>query len=281
MTYKRKEIIGDCTLYLGDCMEVMQGLDKVDAVVTSPPYDDLREYGIGFNGVDLLVCISSISGLLNEGGVCMWNVADATKDGSETGSSFKQALHAIDCGLNLHDTMIYEKAQAFGGSNRAYLHSFEYMFIFSNGRPKTFNAIRDRENVRGGKAESTAKGGMRKDGTIPDRAVKVSDSLGKRKNIWKYGVGGGKTGHPAVFPIKLASDHVFSWTDAGDVILDPFMGSGTTLVACAKMGRKGIGIELDPDYFEIACKRVEEAYAQPDLFVEPPAPSPTQGGLDL
>jgi DNA modification methylase len=278
--WKKHVKIGDCDLYLGDCLEVMPALGKVDAVVTSPPYDDLREYGAGFTGVDLLRCIELVSEQLVNGGVCMWNVADATSKGSETGSSFKQALHAIKCGLNLHDTMIFEKAQSFGGSNIAYLHSFEYMFIFSNGKPKTFNPIRDRPNVRGGVNESTAKGGMRKDGTIPERTKKTASLFGKRKNIWKYGVGGGRTGHPAVFPIKLAEDHVKSWTNKAEIILDPFMGSGTTLVACAKLGRKGIGIELDPDYFEIACKRVQAAYDQPDLFVAPPKPA-TQEGFDL
>jgi DNA modification methylase len=276
----REERIGDCRLILGDCLEVMPLLGKVDMVCTSPPYDNLREYGAGFNGVDLLRCIELVSERLDVGGVCMWNVADQTVNGSESGSSFKQALHAIKCGLNLHDTMIFEKAQAFGGSNKAYIHSFEYMFIFSNGKPKTFNPIRDRPNVRGGVTESTAGGGMRKDGTIPERSAKTAKPFGKRKNIWKYGVGGGRTGHPAVFPLKMAQDHVKSWTDHSQTILDPFMGSGTTLVACAKLGRKGIGIELDPDYFQIACERVQKAYDQPDLFVAPPE-KPTQEGFDL
>ena len=156
--------------------------------------------------------------------------------------------------------MIYQKAQAFGGSNLAYLHSFEYMFIFSKGKPKTFNPIRDRLNVRGGVTESTAKAGMRKDGTIPERITKTASEFGKRKNIWSYGVGGGKTGHPAVFPIKLAEDHVKSWTAEGDTVLDPFMGSATTGLACASLGRSFIGIELDADYFDICVKRITEAH---------------------
>lgn len=278
--WQRHVKIGDCDLYLGDCLQVMPLLGKVDMICTSPPYDDLRDYGKGFDGVDLLRCLELVSEVLDVGAVCMWNVADAMRGGSETGSSFKQAIHAIECGLNLHDTMIYQKSQAFGGSNRAYLHSFEYMFIFSNGTPKTFNAIRDRKNKRGGISESTAKGGMKSDGSIPDRVLKTSAKYGKRKNIWEYGVGGGKTGHPAVFPLKMAEDHIKSWSNPVETVLDPFMGSGTTLVACAKLGRKGIGIELDPDYFEIACKRVQAAYDQPDLFVAPPT-KPTQDGFDL
>ena len=92
-----------------------------------------------------------------------------------------------------------------------------------------------------------------------------------------YGTRTGNALHPTQKPVDLMRN-VIEWT-AG-VVLDPFMGSGTTLVACAKMGRKGIGIELDADYFDIACKRVEEAYKQPDLFVAPPS-KPEQTGFDL
>ena len=168
--WKRKEIIGDCTLYLGDCLEVMPLLGRVDAVVTSPPYDSLRDYGAGFNGVDCIAVIRQIEALLADGGVCAWNVADQMINGSETGSSIRQALAAIEAGLNLHDTMIYEKAQAFGGSNRAYLHAFEYVFIFSKGTPKAFNALKDKKNARPG-FESLMKGGRRKDGTLSDRHI--------------------------------------------------------------------------------------------------------------
>jgi len=271
---KREVQIGDCRLILGDCLEVMPLLGRVDAVVTSPPYDSLRDYGAGFNGVDCIAVIRQIEALLADGGVCAWNVADQMINGSETGSSFRQALAAIEAGLNLHDTMIYEKAQAFGGSNRAYLHAFEYVFIFSKGTPKAFNALKDKKNARPG-FESLMKGGRRKDGTLPDRHIKETPELGKRTNIWRYGVGGEASEHPAVMPYQLCADHLASWSNPGDTAMDPFMGSGTTLVACAKLGRKGIGIELDPDYFEIACKRVEEAYRQPDLFIAPPE-KPTQ-----
>ena len=270
----REERIGDQRLILGDCLEVMPLLGQVDAVVTSPPYDGLRDYGQGFDGVDCIAVIWQIARLLNDGGVCVWNVADQMINGSETGSSFRQALAGIEAGLNLHDTMIYEKAQAFGGSKNAYLHAFEYVFILSKGTPKTFNPLKDKKNARPG-FESLMKGGRRKDGTLPGRHIKETPEFGKRTNVWRYGVGGGANEHPAVMPYQLCADQLVSWSGTGDVALDPFMGSGTTLVACAKLGRKGIGIELDPDYFEIACKRVRDAYAQPDLFIAPPE-KPTQ-----
>lgn len=264
----KEERIGSHRLILGDCLEVMPTLGNVDAVVTSPPYDGLRDYGASFGGVDCVSVIKQIASMLSDGGVCVWNVADQMVNGSETGSSFRQALAGIEAGLNLHDTMIYEKAQAFGGSNRAYLHAFEYVFILSQGSPRAFNPLKDKKNARPG-FESLMKGGRRKDGTLPDRHIKETPELGKRTNVWRYGVGGEKNEHPAVMPYQLCADHLASWSNPGDTTLDPFMGSGTTGVACQKLGRAFIGIELDPEYFAIACKRVDEAMRQPDLFVEP------------
>lgn len=254
MEYKSED--GRVWLMHGDCLDRMKciGDSAIDLVVTSPPYDNLRTYNGAIDGWCESVWKSVLSELyrvVKDGGVVVWVVADGTINGSETGTSFKQALHAIDCGFNLHDTMIYQKSQAFTGSKYAYLHSFEYMFVFSKGRPKTFNPIRDRKNVRGLKNESTAISGMSRDGQIPRRVDKTSAEYGKRKNIWEYGVGGGKSGHPAVFPLKLAADHIRSWSAEGDIVLDPFGGSGTTGVACVDTGRRFVGIEKNIDYFEI------------------------------
>jgi len=248
-------------LMMGDCLDAMADLDSgsIDLTVTSPPYDNLRTYNGGLNDwgpEKWQAIISELYRVTSDGGVVVWVVGDATVKGSETGSSFKQALWAMECGFNLHDTMIYEKAQAFGGSKHAYYTSFEYMFVLSKGRPKAFNPIMDRKNVRGGVTESAAKAGMRRDGIIPERHMKTASVFGKRKNIWKYGVGGGSTGHPAVFPLRLATDHIISWSNEGDTIFDPFMGSGTTGVACGNTGRNFIGIERDPDYFKIAEGRI-------------------------
>jgi site-specific DNA-methyltransferase (adenine-specific) len=285
MTIIKEATIGDCRLILGDCLDVMPLLGKVDMVCTSPPYDNLRDYGSGFDGVDLFRCIELVSDCLETGGVCMWNVGDATVDGSETGSSFRQALHAIQCGLNLHDTMIWNKGgfSAVGSLAVRYAPVFEYMFIFSNGRPKTFNPIKDRVNRTVGDVLS---GTVR----IADGSMKPMSNLGKkigkmgqRFNVWEITSCASiaeRTGHPAQMAVAIALDHIRSWSNESETILDPFMGSGTTLVACANLGRKGIGIELDPDYFDIACKRVEEAYRQPDLFVEPPKPA-VQEGFDV
>ena len=263
--------MADIKLIHGDCIEKMKDIpdNSIDMVMTSPPYDNLRDYGKDFTGWGEHIwkpCLEQIFRVLKDGGVCVWVVGDATINGSETGTSFRQALYWMEIGGKLHDTMIYEKSQACFGSTKCYLQSFEYMFIFTKGTPISINFIRDRENVRGGKTESTVSKGMDKNGHSGKRVTKTSDRLGKRKNIWRYGVGGGKTGHPAVFPEKLAKDHIISWSNKGDTILDPFMGSGTTGIACHKLGREFIGIELDEGYFKIAQTRIRDAQSQGELF---------------
>lgn len=250
-------------------------------ICTSPPYDNLRDYGETYAGVDCLAVISEVARLLAQGGVCMWNVADATVNGSETGSSFRQALHAIDCGLNLHDTMIYIKDNVNFPESVRYFSGHEYMFIFSKGAPDTFNPIADRPNKWAGTV-------MHGTDRQPDGSLKGISGKGKeikpfgmRFNWWHLTNNSrNPTKHPAPMPYAMAHDQITSWTSQGAAILDPFLGSGTTLVACQKLGRRGTGIELDPEYFDIACKRVDEAARQPDLFVDPPKQA-VQDGFDL
>ena len=279
---KPTQIIGDCELHQGDCLEIMPQLGLFDLVVTSPPYDDLREYGETFDGVDCCAVISALSGKLTSGGVIVWNVADATVNGSETGSSFRQALAGLNVGLKLHDTMIYVKDNVnFPESNR-YFSGFEYMFVFSNGAPRTFNPIKDRPNKWAGtKMFGTDR---QKDGskTQISGKGKLIKNYGMRFNWWRMTNNQGDTGHPAPMPYSMAHDHITSWSNCGDIVTDPFMGSGTTGVACVKLGRKFIGIELEPKYFDIACQRIEDAYKQPDMFVEQPKKTtPEQDGFDL
>jgi DNA modification methylase len=268
----REVMIGNCRLIQGDCLAVMPLLGKVDAVVTSPPYDNLREYGKGFRGVDLLAAIGLIAQKLNLGGVCMWNVADATVNGSETGSSFRQALHAMDCGLRLHDTMHYIKENVNFPEDVRYFSGHEYMFVFSNGAPKTFNPIMDRAN----KWSGTIMHGTNRQ---PDGSLKAISGKGKeikplgmRFNWWRLTNNCNETGHPAPMPYSMADGHIRSWTGVDDIVLDPFMGSGTTGVACVNLGRSFIGIELDPGYFDIAVRRITDAHKQADLFVAKPDP---------
>jgi len=245
----------------GDCLEVMKTLEdkSVDMVLTSPPYDNLRDYKgytFDFEGI-----AKELFRIVKDGGVVVWVVGDATIKGSETGTSFKQALYFKDIGFNLHDTMIYEKSTTLPciGAKR-YYQIFEYMFILSKGNPKTFNPM-EVESTRSGFLDKT--GHRRKDGTG------FLDYKGERKknrrlfNVWRYAVGlGGTTNdkiafqHPAIFPEKLAEDHILSWSNEGDTILDPMAGSGTTLKMAKKNNRNYIGIEISPEYIEIINKRL-------------------------
>jgi site-specific DNA-methyltransferase (adenine-specific) len=241
---------------------------SVGLTVTSPPYDNLRTY----NGNNDQWCehvwkavIADLYRVTANSGVVVWVVGDATIKGSETGTSFKQALWAMECGFRLHDTMIWEKdAIAFPDKNR-YQSSFEYMFVFSKGAPKIFNQICDRKNKSFGRIVT---GTNRK----PDGAVQKASCLGQaikefgaRWNVWqvKTSKGNEKTGHPAAFPLILATDHIYSWSNEGDTILDPFMGSGTTGVAAKNLARSFIGIEMDADYFAAASKRIQDAHEAP------------------
>jgi site-specific DNA-methyltransferase (adenine-specific) len=243
------------TIYHGDCRDILPLLPKVDLVCTSPPYDDLRDYGgHEFNVMD---CIPGISSSIVDGGVIMWNVADATVDGSETGSSFRQSLEFMDNGLNLHDTMIYcKEGFAFPDANR-YHPAFEYMFVFSRSKPKTFNPIKDRRNKWAG---TKVHGNQRqKDGSMKDTPTmgNIYQDFGPRLNWW---VMNNKivTGHPAVMPYDMATGHILTWSNTGEIVLDPFMGSGTTLVAAKALGRKCIGIELEEKYCAIAVQRLSQ-----------------------
>ena len=203
------------------------------------------------------------------GGVIVWIINDAVIKGSETGTSFKQALYFKEIGFNLHDTMIWEKdSTAFAEVNR-YPQVFEYMFIFSKGKPKTFHAIEDRKNKYGG---MNIHGTFRNaDGTTTSRSktwkTSICKEYGARFNVWQIpSEKNNKTGHPAVFPMQLAKDHILSWSNEGDTILDPFIGSGTTALACIATGRECIGYEIDKTYYEIAQERIYQATKQQKMI---------------
>jgi len=198
-----------------------------------------------------------------EGGVVVWVVGDATINGSETGTSFKQALHFKEIGFNLHDTMIYEKNGVMPSKNR-YTQQFEYMFILSKGSPKSANMICDRPNTWAN--TKTGNIGQRQvDGSVEKRGVKTINSHGMRFNIWKINNEGGWMNkdpltkkHPATFPEKLANDHILSWSNEGDIVLDSMCGSGTTCKMAELNNRKYIGIDIAEEYCQIARERIEK-----------------------
>jgi len=266
-------------LYCGDCLDILPTLaDKsVDLVLTSPPYDNLREYGEGkgycFTDSIFKPIANELYRITKQGGVCVWVVGDATINGNETGSSFRQALYFKEIGFNLHDTMIYEKAGFANPSKTRYHQIFEYMFILTIDDCASFNPICDRPTIWETWGKNTKR---QKDGTLIDAGerLKYKGKMGMRYNIWRYATGGmGMSAsnkiahqHPAIFPEQLAIDHVKSWSNEKMTVLDCFGGSGTTAIACIRLNRKYILIEKEEKYCEIAAKRIETELDQTDLF---------------
>jgi len=247
----------------GDCLEVMKGIPNksVDLVVTSPPYDNLRDYGgYKFNFENTA---KELFRLLKEGGVIVWVIGDATVNGSETGTSFKQALYFKELGLNLHDTMIYQKNTYPFPPHTRYYQQFEYMFIFSKDKPKTTNLLRIETKWRQKNKHSSTQ--RNKDGTTTHLKYETGKDTRIKDNVWLYDCGymrGTKDKiafkHPATFPDKLAQDHILSWSNEGDIVLDPMCGSGTTCKMAKLLNRRFIGIELNSDYCKIAERRLAQ-----------------------
>lgn len=248
------------TIYHGNNVDIIPLLQGVDMVLTSPPYGNLRDYG-GYV-FDFQSTAKALYSNLKEGSVLVWVVNDESIDGSESGESFRQALFFKEIGFNLWDTMIYLKDSSAFPSLVRYSQVFEYMFILCKGSPRVFNAIKDRRNIH---RLSTGSTNRRKDGSVIPSGTVEMDEYGIRHNVWKYSPGYMKSSkddcafeHPAIFPEKLASDHILSWSNPGDLILDCFMGAATTLRVAKDLGRRDIGIEIEEKYCEIAAKRLRQ-----------------------
>lgn len=236
----------------------------IDLTVTSPPYDNLREYkGYSFPFEEIA---NELYRVTKKGGVIVWVVSDATINGSETGTSFKQALYFMQCGFNLHDTMIYYKNNPMPQTGNRYHQHFEYMFAFSKGSPKTFNPITEPTKYQG-LANMKNRG---QNGTLIYEKVERTTEK-KVGNVFFYSVGGGISTkdkiaykHPAIFPEQLVYDQIFTWSNEGDLVYDPFMGSGTTAKMAIKNNRNWIGSEISEEYCSIIEQRVQTA--EPLLF---------------
>lgn len=258
-------------IYNMDCLEGMRQMESesVDLTVTSPPYDNLRTY----NGYcfDFENIAKELYRVTKEGGVVVWVVGDATIDGSETGTSFRQALYFMECGFKLHDTMIYQKQNYIPLTHNRYEQAFEFMFCLSKGKPKTFNPIKV-ECKNAGKLESYGSERRRQiDGNQAMRAPEGISYMATKdtkyhSNIFEYACGLEKTGHPAPFPNMLAREQIISWSNEGDLVLDPFMGSGTTAFAALKDNRHYIGFEISAEYCQIIEKRLMPLKTQLKLF---------------
>lgn len=255
----------------GNCIEIMKSFEEnsIDLTLTSPPYDNLRTYkGFEFPFEEIANALFRVT---KDGGIVVWVVADATINGSETGTSFKQALYFNKIGFNLHDTMIFQKKNPIPQIYRKrYNNIFEYMFVFSKGEVKTHNLIKVNclhagLELNGTTYKNYSKGEQKRN--------KMANPVRKEKikgNIWEYVVGKKAEdqeakGHPAPFPCALARDHINSWTNKGDIVLDPMCGSGTTCKSACQLDRKYIGIDISPEYCELARERIKLHELQPTL----------------
>jgi len=253
-------------IYCGDCLELMKELDDgcVDLTVTSPPYDNLRTYK-GYN-FDFEPIVRELFRVTKQGGVVVWVVGDATIKGNETGTSFKQALYFKEIGFNLHDTMIYasEKTPL---THKRYEQGFEYMFVFSKGSPITFNPKTKKNKYQGQNCLRNGNWASGKDNSAmrQRKGNLLIKENGIINNIWHYKTGGGHTtkdknafDHPAVFPEQLAADHITTWTNPNDIVLDPMNGSGTSTKVAKKLNRRFIGFDISEEYCKIAEERLKQ-----------------------
>lgn len=257
------------TIYNCNCIDLMQSMNEnyVDLTVTSPPYDDLRNYkGYHF---DYESIAKNLYRVTKVGGIVVWVVNDRISKGDRTLTSFKQAIFFQSVGFNVHDVMIYRKKNTPFMRSNAYTNCYEFMFVFSKKKVNTFNRLLDKTVRQGFEGMPFNKGAD----AINQKVVKELKAEKTKVNIWEYAVGlGGTTSdreafkHPAVFPEKLAEDHILSWTNPGDVVYDPMCGSGTTLKMAKKHGRIYIGSDISEEYVDIAKRRVEGYVVPPTLF---------------
>jgi site-specific DNA-methyltransferase (adenine-specific) len=272
-------------LYNEDCLLTMEKMEdnSVDLTLTSPPYDDLRTYNehVGgnkteFNGYSFPFenIARELFRVTKKGGIVVWVVGDATNKGSETGTSFRQALFFKECGFDLYDTMIYQKTGTPFPQKTRYNQTFEYMFVFSKGKPNTFNPIM-KKNVTAGAVRHSRKFRNPNGEMIPGFNGKPVNEYGIENNIWLIKNGMNKSTkdlvafeHPAIFPEELAAKHIITWTKKDDLVYDPFMGSGTTAKMSILLDRNWIGSELDSTYSDICNRRLEGIVKQTSMFDE-------------
>ena len=255
-------LLEENSINCGDSVQVMRNNipdESIDMVITSPPYDNLRDYkGYDFDYKSML---NEIYRVLKQGGVCVWVVGDSVVNGSETGTSFKHALYGLDIGFKLHDTMIYKKNSYPFPDQTRYYQVFEYMFVFSKGRPKTANILKQKTKWKKKDDEiSTFRG---RDGNTYEMKYNKGLDLRNKDNVWVIDTGYMRSTsdilayqHPAIFPEQLAKDHILTWSNKGDIVLDPMCGSGTSCKMAKETGRKFIGIDIGKEYCDIAKERI-------------------------
>lgn len=268
-TIKQTKEINLNAIYNENCLKTMSKMrdSYVDLVITSPPYDNMRKYD-GNNFDEFEKISSELYRIIKDGGVIVWVIGDQTKKGDESGTSFRHALYFKKIGFNLFDTMIYLKPpRGAVGNNKTYWQTFEFMFILSKGKPKTINLLLDRENKDARDGDNGTK--RLYDGNLKKLKRGGYAKTGRRTNVWQYNIGNGHSAtdsiaheHPAIFPEKLAEDHILSWSNEGDIVYDPFMGSGTTAKMAYLNNRNYLGSEISKDYYRISQKRMKVCQTQ-------------------
>jgi len=265
MDILNKNILGDFT-----SMSHLIDNESIDLILTSPPYDNLRTYNdkVSENKNNFSFEFNKFSSefyrILKVGGVLVWVVGDQVKNGGETANSFRQVLGFINDGFTLYDTMIYMKNGSPFPEKRRYSQVFEYMFILTKGKPKTVNLIKDKENKWSGFSNFGKRVMRTKDGNLKEMPKFTIAEYGTRYNVWKYNTGKNYStkdtiafDHPAIFPEELAEDHILSWSNENDIVLDPMVGSGTTSKMAKLNKRNFIGFDINEEYIDISNKRIE------------------------
>jgi site-specific DNA-methyltransferase (adenine-specific) len=256
----------------GDAAEVLQALpdSSIQCGVTSCPYDNARTYEQENLSWDFKKIAKELYRVLCPGGVLCWNVNDMMVDTpngrSESLSHAKQSIYFVEeCRFNLDDTMIYEKSNFSHPENGRYHQAFEYIQIYIKGKKRTFNPIKDKKNVTAGCVGNLGINTFtEKDGSKSVRTKKVTAEYGMRLNVWKGNTRGQedmciKLDHPAMMPKWLARDLILSWSNPGDIIIDPFAGSGTTGIMAEATGRNSILIEINPHYIPMIERQLRPA----------------------
>lgn len=261
-------------IYNEDCLITMGRMKDcfVDLTLTSPPYDDMRAYHE--YSFDVKKVAQELFRVTKKGGVVVWVVSDKTSNGSESGTSFKQALTFMEKGFRLMDTMIFKKPpKGASGNNRIYWQGFEYMFVFTKGAPKTINLIKDRKNKESRNGDNGTKRLV--NGALKKVARGGYGEYGRRTNVWEYAVGKGHSSkdseafeHPAIFPEDLAKDHILSWSNPNDIVYDCFMGSGTTAKMALLTSRNYIGSEISSAYCDLANRRLMKYSNEIDVDIQ-------------
>lgn len=254
-------------IYTGDCLKIMREWPEacIDLTVTSPPYDNLRTY----NGYvfDFEAIANQLYRVTKKGGVVVWVVGDSTINGTESGTSFKQALYFKEIGFNLHDTMIYGKLNFIPLTHNRYEQEFEFMFVLSKGGPRSFHPLTEKARGWGDVHHLARKGYGFKEGAFRRRNESITIGETKRRgNVWYYACGNSGNNHQAPFPESLARDHIVSWSNDGDTVLDPMCGSGTTCKMAVRNKRHFIGIDISEEYCELSRRCIDAEMRQGKLL---------------